>query len=245
MTTDQTSATDFYNKVIGWGTQPWEGGEMPYTMWTNKEKTIGGLMDLPEEAKQAGAPPHWLTYISTPDTDATVARAKQLGAQAYVEPQDIPNVGKFAVLADPQGATFAVFTPLEDTPGSDDPPGQGEFSWHELATSNYEAAWDFYADLFGWEKTEAMDMGEGSIYQMYGRGGTPLGGMFNKPAEMPGPPAWLFYAHVDDVNTTAEKVKANGGQVVVGPMEVPGGDLIAQCLDPQGAFFAIHSTAKG
>jgi predicted enzyme related to lactoylglutathione lyase len=86
-----------------------------------------------------------------------------------------------------------------------------------------------------------MDMGPGGIYQIYGQGGAPLGGMFNKPDEMPGPPMWLYYVSVDDVNIAVERVVELGGQVLNGPMEVPDGDLIAQCVDPQGALFALHS----
>jgi predicted enzyme related to lactoylglutathione lyase len=245
MTSDPEAAEGFYTKIAGWGTEVWEGGEMPYKMFTNSGDALGGVMKLPEEAKKMGAPPHWIAYVAVPDTDATVARAQELGAQTYVEPTDIPSVGKFAVLADPQGATFAVFTSAEPPPGSDEPPKKGEFSWHELATTDYEAAFDFYTDLFGWQKTDAMDMGEAGIYQMYGRGSHPLGGMYNKPAEMPAPPHWLHYFMIDDVNKSVETVKELGGQILNGPMEVPGGDLIAQCLDPQGAAFAIHSLASG
>ncbi len=247
MTSDPGAAQSFYTAIVGWGTDVWEGGETPYTMWTNAETAVGGVMQLPEEAKAMGAPPHWMAYVATPDTDATVAKAKELGANVFVEPTDIPSVGRFAVLADPQGAVFAVFTAAEDVPGHDNPPGRGEFSWHELATSDYAAAFDFYAELFGWSKTDSMDMGEAGTYQMYGRGSFSLGGMFNKTAEMPGPPAWLHYITVDDVNSAVEKVKELGGRVLNGPMEVPGGsgDLVAQCMDPQGAAFAIHSPASG
>jgi predicted enzyme related to lactoylglutathione lyase len=245
MTTDPQSATSFYTQLIGWGTAPWEGGPEPYTMWTNRETPIGGVMDLPEDAKSAGAPPHWLAYIGVPDTEATATKAKELGGQVLHGPVSIATVGSFAVLADPQGAVFAVFTPEEDVPGKEGPPQEGEFSWHELATTDHEAAFDFYSQLFGWEKTEASDMGEMGIYQMYGVSGVQLGGMFNKPAEMPGPPFWLFYTMVADVHAAVEKVKELGGQVLNGPMEVPGGDWIAQCLDPQGAAFAIHSTKGG
>jgi len=245
MTPDPGAAEDFYKSIVGWGSEAWQGGEMPYTMFKNAETTLGGVMQLPEEAKTMGAPPHWLAYVGVEDTDATVARATELGAQVYVQPTEIPNEGKFAVMADPHGAVFAVFTSYKEVPGNDNPPGTGEFSWHELATTDHEAAFDFYADLFGWQKTDSMDMGEMGIYQMYGRGTFPLGGMFNKPAEMPAPPHWLHYIKVADVNQAVEKVKKLGGQVLNGPMEVPGGDLIAQCMDPQGAAFALHSPGSG
>lgn len=241
MTTDPDAAIDFYGKVIGWGTQPFEGSPTPYNMWTVDQTPIGGVMDLPEEARQSGAPPHWLTYVATPDVDQTAARTQELGGQVFVPPTDIPSVGRFTVLADPQGAAFAAFTPTDAPAGDERPPKTGEFSWHELVTTDRENAFDFYHDLFGWDRMEAMDMGPAGVYQIYGRQGVPLGGMFNKTEDMgPVPPNWTVYAHVDDVHETVEKVKANGGQVINGPMEVPGGDWIAQCLDPQGAMFAVH-----
>jgi predicted enzyme related to lactoylglutathione lyase len=116
-----------------------------------------------------------------------------------------------------------------------------EFSWHELATTDHSAAFEFYQALFGWNKTESMDMGPMGIYQMYGRGEMTLGGMFNKSEDMPGPSAWLLYIEVEDVDHTARKVQELGGKILNGPMEVPGGGRIAQCMDPQGAAFAIHS----
>jgi predicted enzyme related to lactoylglutathione lyase len=245
MTSDPKSATAFYTQLIGWGTSEWEGGPMPYTMWTNREKPIGGVMTLPEEAKAAGAPPHWMAYIAVEDVNATVAKVTGLGGSVLVPPTDIPNAGAFAVLTDPQGAAFAVYHSTEETPGTEGPLQVGEFSWHELATTDHEAAFDFYATLFGWEKTDAADMGEAGVYQMYGIGGASLGGMFNKTPEMPGPPCWLFYTKVDDIHKAVEKVKGLGGQVLNGPTEVPGGDMIAQCMDPQGAAFAIHSSKQG
>lgn len=240
MTTDPTAAQAFYTQLIGWGTQEWEGGSMPYTMWTNDDTPMGGLMELPEDARAGGAPPHWLGYIAAPDLEATVAKATALGAQVYVPPTAIPAAGAFAVLADPLGAVFAVYSSPQD-PGPEHPPERGEVSWRELATTDYEAAFGFYAALFGWREADRMDMGEAGVYQMFGRGEQPLGGIFNKPVEMQGPPFWLYYFKVDDVRQAVETVRELGGQILNGPMEVPGGDMVAQCLDPQGAAFALHS----
>ncbi len=241
MTTDVAGAKAFYTKALGWGTQKFDG-PFDYTMWTLSEAPIGGLMELPEKARQAGVPPHWLASIGTPNVDETVARTSALGGKVLAPAFDIPNVGRYAVLADPQGAAFAVYTPSMEYPPEADA-NVGEVSWHELLTTDFEAGFRFYADLFGWEKTTAMDLGPMGTYQMYGRGGREYGGMFNKPADMPAPPHWLLYVRVPDVNTSVEQIKALGGQILNGPMEVPGGDLIAQCLDPQGAAFAIHSKA--
>lgn len=244
MTPDPEAAKSFYTQVVGWGTALFEGSDMPYTMWMNGEMPVGGVMALPEEAKAAGAPPHWLGYVGTPDVDATVADATNRGAMTLVAPTDIPTAGRFAVLRDPQGAVFSAYTPAQEAPGSEGPPQVGEFSWFELATTDHAAAYDFYSALFGWKKTESMDMGPMGLYQMFGRTTASMGGMFNKPAEMPAPPHWLLYIKVDDVHRAVEKAKELGGQVLNGPTEVPGGDWIAQCMDPQGAAFALHSAKK-
>ena len=82
------------------------------------------------------------------------------------------------------------------------------------------------------------------MYQMFSRNGVMLGGMFNASPQMPAPPGWLHYVLVDDVNRAVEAVTSGGGQVLNGPMEVPGGDWIAQCTDPQGAMFAVHARKK-
>jgi predicted enzyme related to lactoylglutathione lyase len=243
LTKDPEAAKAFYTELLGWGTTVWEGGKGPYTMWTRSETPIGGLMKLPDEAAAQGAPSHWLGYVHTPDTDATVARAQELGGKVCVAPMEIPTVGRMAILNDPQGAIFAVHTPEKEMPAGE--LQLGDVSWHELATTDYEAGYGFYNDLFGWQKVETMDMGPAGIYQTYGRPGQTLGGMYNKAAEQPGPPAWLFYVLVDDVNVTTEKAKTLGAQVMVPPMEVPGGGWIAVYMDPQGAPIAVHHSKKG
>jgi uncharacterized protein len=246
MTTDTAAAKEFYTKALGWGTQPFEGGPIPYTIWNNgsPDAMVGGLMDLPAEAREMGAPPHWVSYIGTPDVDGTVDRAKTLGARVYVPPTDIPNnIGRFAVLADPQGATFALYKP-GDEPKPEADPAIGEVSWHELATTDSTAGFGFYQNLFGWENQQEMDMGPLGTYLMYGLHGRMYGGIYNKPADMPAPPHWLIYVRVDDVNVSTPQITALGATLVNGPMEVPGGDLIANFLDPQGAAFAIHSKKK-
>ena len=231
LTVDKGPTIDFYKKVVGWNAQDWEGSDPPYTMFTVGEAPVAGIMDLPEEARAAGTPPHWLGYVSTPDTDATVEQAKGLGGQVLMEPMSVPEVGRMAVLRDP--------------PGREGPAGVGEFSWHELTTSDHEAGFDFYSALFGWEKTTAMEMGEQGTYQMYGIGEHELGGMYNLHAEIPASPHWLLYVTVPDLDAAIETLKSLGGQVLNGPMDVPDGDRVAQCMDPQGASFALHARAGG
>jgi predicted enzyme related to lactoylglutathione lyase len=246
MTTDVDAAAAFYGEVVGWKTQSWEGGTMPYTMFMAGEEAIGGLMKLPEEAQRMGAPAHWLAYVGVPDVDEAVAKLTELDGTVLAGPLDIPQVGRIAVFKDPQGAAIAAFTPAGEPMGHDGDRQLGEFSWNELGTTDYPAAFTFYEAIFGWDKIDDMDMGEMGIYRIYGKGERSFGGMFDNSPDMPKPtgPFWLHYVKVDDCNSAVERVKANGGQVLNGPMEVPGGDLIAQCMDPQGVAFALHSSAE-
>jgi predicted enzyme related to lactoylglutathione lyase len=108
-------------------------------------------------------------------------------------------------------------------------------------TTDYDTAFRFYQALFGWELISDNDMGPLGVYRIFGRNSLPLGGMFNTPPNVPAPPNWLPYIHVDSADRVADLVTANGGTILNGPMEVPGGDRIAQCMDPQGAAFALHS----
>jgi predicted enzyme related to lactoylglutathione lyase len=241
MTPDPDVAPAFYTKVTGWGTMAWPGGgPTPYTMWMMGEKPLGGIGKL--EPGKGG--PHWLGYISTPDIHQTVKEAVDLGGKTLVPPTSIPTVGMFSILSDPHGAVFAAFTPEVSAPGHEGEAELGEFSWHELATHDYPAAFRFYERLFGWEKMTEMDMGPSGVYFMFGRKGVMLGGMFNTSEQMPAPIGWLHYVLVDDIDRAVAAVKAGGGTIMVGPMEVPGGDMIAQCMDPQGAMFAVHARKK-
>lgn len=243
MTQEPKGAQEFYGSVIGWKPETMQvpGTDQPYTMMSTGKAPIAGMMQLPDDVK---APSHWIAYIGTPNVDDTLQQAKKLGARVYVEPMDIPTVGRMAVLADPQGAIFAIYTPT-DALGAEQDPQPLEFSWYELATTDYSAAMDFYSTLFGWKKTDEMDMGPAGTYAMYGRGERTYGGMYDKPADMPAPPHWLLYVKVKDLDAAVKRVAEQGGTVLNGPMEVPGGDRIAQCMDPQGAAFALHASKAG
>lgn len=240
MTVDPDGAREFYTKVVGWGVQEAEPPAMKYTMWTRGETPVGGLMELPEEVRRQGAPPHWLTYVGTPDIERTFDRAMRLGAEAHVKPTDVQAAGHFAVLSDPQGAMFALLMPVTLPVEQTEPPQVGDFSWNELVTTDHVAAFDFYHGLFGWEKTGEHDMGPMGVYQLFGRKGHTLGAMFNRPAAAPFPPHWLPYARVQDIQRAADAIKGGRGMIAYGPIEVPGEDWIVQAFDPQGAYFALH-----
>ncbi len=161
-------------------------------------------------------------------------------------PDDIPNVGRFAMLADPGGAPFYLLTPApqEGEPEPLDPEAPGAVSWHELYSSSGEkAAFDFYSGLFGWQTITEMPMGEMGNYRIFGDGDVQMGGMMDKPPNVP-VSAWAFYINVDGIDAAVERVKVKGGQILMDPHEVPGGSWIVQGVDPQGANFALVSQTR-
>jgi uncharacterized protein len=245
LTTDIAAAQKFYPQITGWTIQNWGEGANAYPMWVNGEAPLGGAMILPDQAKKMGAPPNWMAYISTPDTDATAKEVAKLGGKVLREPFDIPEIGRVAILADPQGAVFAAFTAAGDDMPHNAEPALGEFSWHELATTDYKAAFEFYSKIFGWKQIgDAPEVAPGMIYLMYGQGNEMYGGMFTISKDMPMPPAWLHYVRVPNADEAAKKTVQLGGKIANGPMDVPGGDRVAQLIDPQGAMFAVHSKAS-
>lgn len=240
MTTDPQGAKAFYSDVLGWKLASSQGGN--YEMWQVGDRQVGGLMQLPEMARKAGAPPHWLGYVWVDSVDTTAEQAQRLGGRVMMPGTDIPNVGRFAVLADPQGAVFAVFSSPQEMGG---PQGPGPIAWHELNTTDFKAAWSFYSELFGWKNTDTMNMGpelgDYFMFDVANGNGMSMGGMSNAAKMMNAPPHWLYYAAVDALEPAVERIKKGGGKILNGPMEVPGGGRIVQAQDPQGGYFALFS----
>jgi predicted enzyme related to lactoylglutathione lyase len=240
LTRDIPGAKKFYTKLVGWKTQPWPL-DPGYTVCHAGDVPTAGMMamtpDIPAEA-----PPHWMQYIGTRDVDGTAEAAVRGGGSIIKPPSDMQGAGRYAVLQDPQGAMFAIIDPenaRREPDGS--PPPLAMFSWHELATTDNEAAFAFYSNLFGWDAITRMDMGPLGVYLVFGQNGVQKGGIYNKPPDHPAAPNWLPYAHVPNVDTSVGVAQSGGATVMIGPMEVPGGSRIAVITDPTGAAFAIHS----
>ncbi len=235
MTTDTKAAAAFYHDVVGWEASDSHLPGHAYTYLSAGPTMVGGLMELPAP----GIPPGWIGYIGVDDVDGYTARAAEAGASVHVPPRDIPQVGRFSMVADPQGAMFYLFKALNAPPDGPFPGGLGHICWHELSAPDVEADFAFYSGLFGWAKGGSHDMGAMGTYQMFTAGGTTIGGMVNAP---PGGPAasWLYYFSVDAVDAAAKRVTEAGGKVLHGPVPVPGG-FIAVCADPHGAMFGLAS----
>jgi uncharacterized protein len=241
MTTDMKGAESFYRTVVGWKTAPFEGAGQPYTTFNGgRDVPIGGVMAKPAEVK---APPFWAMYVGVPKLEDAAAHIKKIGGNAHTEVIEVPKVGRMQMMVDPQGAAFYIFEPSNSEQQPETAPEVGEASWHELMTTDWPAAMKFYESVFGWKPSQAMDMGEGmGTYQMFDRPHGMIGGMMNKPPEMANvPPYWQIYFRIPDIEAAAERVKAGGGKIIAGPMEVPGGDWVLTATDPQGAVFGLHA----
>jgi predicted enzyme related to lactoylglutathione lyase len=244
MTTDTGAAEAFYRSVVGWQAKDAGMPGVAYTLLSAGDVQVGGLMALPPEALAAGGRPGWIGYLGVDDADACAARIRAAGGAVHRAPEDIPGIGRFAVVADPHGAAFIVMQPFDDAQPAQPAGGKpGHVGWHELHAGDLDSAWAFYAGQFGWTREEAIDMGPMGIYQLFSTGGPAVGGMMTKTPEMPAP-MWLYYFNVDGVDAAVARVTQGGGQVLFGPQQVPGGSWIVQCADPQGGMFALVGSQR-
>lgn len=228
-TNDVEGASAFYGQLFGWKAE----GPKGYTMLSYEGKEVGAMFEM------AGLPPHWKAYVAVESVDATVEKAKGLGASVVMPPHDVSDSGRTAVLTDPSGAVFALWQPrqhsgfgLRDAPHS--------FCWEELITTDVPASKAFYTELFGWD-TQTDQVGPIS-YTQWKQNGTCIGGMLARPEGMEAPPHWATYFAVGDVDASTEKAVAAGGTVCKPPADIPGVGRFAVIFDPQGAVFYLFKT---
>ncbi len=243
MSNDLAGSEAFYTKVVGWTLAPNTMNAQRYTLLQAGETMVGGLMPIPEEAAKMGVRPAWMGYIAVDDVKAYADKVKAAGGAIHRPPTDIPNVGTFAIASDPSGAGFLLFKGNSEQVPEQDPTKPGHIGWHELHGGDPESSFAFYSGLFGWTKGEAMDMGAMGTYLIFTTKGRQAGGLMKKAAQVPAP-HWLYYITVEAIDAASERVKSASGNVVNGPMEVPGGSWIINCLDPQGAMFALVAPKK-
>jgi predicted enzyme related to lactoylglutathione lyase len=241
MTGDLDQAVSFYSNVVGWDIRDSGMPGMRYMLFGKNGKDVGGMMSW--SAMGMEKPPKWAGHIYTAGVDAETRAVVADGGKEHRAPQDIPGIGRFSVVADPQGAEYLLFQPNQtQMPPRLGPTEVGSVGWRELATTDWQKAWDFYSSHYGWTKDLAVDMGPMGTYQTFKLDDNFGGGMMSIPAafadKMKGP-AWLFYFTVEDIHAAAQRVKDHGGSITHGPAQVPGGSWILQGVDPQGAGFAL------
>ena len=235
-TSDMDGAAAFYEKVLGWTVVSAGMPELDYRLGNASDGTgVAGMMDA------EGQPTAWRFYLEVADCDASAAAAAAAGGTVVMPPADIPGTGRFAVVVDPQGAVFGLLAPapMGEAPavGAYAPAVEGHGAWQELSAPDVSAALDFYGNLVGWTKGDAMDMGSDGTYQLFQAEGKDLGGMMTPMAGQGA--AWMPYFTVGSVAAAVERITAAGGNVMHGPVDVPGGSYIAIAMDPQGAAFGV------
>jgi len=247
MTPDPEGSKAFYDSVVGWnigeGVPEYNGYRM---IGRSDGGFAGGVLPLTDEMQQHGARPTWLGYIHVPDVDGALGKIEQSGGKTLMSANDIPNVGRIAMVADPQGAPFYVMTPATQGDQQSDVFSTDQAQhvrWNELATSDPDAALDFYKGHFGWGQEGDMDMGEMGKYRFIQSGPTNIGAIMRKPPQLP-VSMWTYYIGVDDIGRAADAIKAAGGQILNGPMEIPGDEFSLNGMDPQGASFGLVGPRK-
>jgi predicted enzyme related to lactoylglutathione lyase len=223
---DPDTTRQFYNQLLGWETEVWKPGEFDYAMIKAGGDMHGGIVKAPE-----GGSPGWLGSVIVEDVDETARKAEAAGGQIVAAPMDVPEIGRIAVIADPQGAVIAAYAPAGDAPNP-----EGTFVWDELHTSDPDAAKDFYNEIFGWTSQDS-EMGE-MTYTIFKRAGdTDVGGAMKAPQGAP--TAWLPYIATDDVDATAARAKELGGTVIQEPTDIPNMGRFAIVTDPAGGVFGL------
>jgi predicted enzyme related to lactoylglutathione lyase len=246
MTGDLTASAAFYGAVLDWTFPPAKSEPDDYLEIQAGDEFVGGLLRLTPEMTAGGAHPAWIGYIAVDDVDASVALIETAGGRTHLPARDMEGVGRFAMVADPQGAPFYVMKSASDETSNSfayDMPRIGHCAWNELSTTDPSAAVEFYTGLFGWRQEGDMDMGPMGKYQFLYHGPGMIGAIMPKMPQMP-VPFWTYYFRVPDVDVAVDTIKANGGTILQEPIEIPGGDFSMNALDPQGASFALVGARK-
>lgn len=244
MTTDADAAGRFYSAIVpGWSFDERMPGDLDYRAIEAGGGNAGGVLQLDDSMRSHGGRPIWLGYVRVTDIDRSVASIEAAGGKALMPAFDVPNVGRIAMVADPQGAPIYIMKPIppagqenakSDVFSRDEP---GRVSWNELSTSDPAAARKFYGDQFGWVSNDFMDMGAMGEYRFIDHHGQRLGALCGT---MPGAqPKWRYYFRVPSISAAKDSAEANGGTIAMGPHQVPGGEWIIIGTDPQGAEFAL------
>ena len=252
MTSDAEAAGKFYSAVVkGWTFGDRIPTDVDYRMIQRSDGgNAGGVLTLDEQMKAGGARPVWLGYLYVKDVDATVDATRRAGGQVMREPWQQMGVGRLAMVTDPQGAPFYLMNPelpadkpdaVSDVFSVDQPQ---RVRWNELATSDPDGATDFYGKNFGWTQEGSMDMGEYGQYRFVQKDGVGIGAIMPRMPDMP-VSLWTYYFGVEDIDSAAKGITDNGGSILNGPMEIPGGEFALNGMDPQGASFGLVGPRKG
>lgn len=231
------AAGAFYGALLGWRLTEAGIDGQPYALAHLGGRRVAGISG-------AGTGPGWLIHVAVADAAATCGLVAELGGAVRHDPTEIPGTGRFAVLADPQGAAFGILEHAEtpDGPGAFDAALPGAAAWNELLTDAPEAATAFYARVLGWGAGDVHDMGPAGAYRIMTQGDAQVAGIMTRPDD--GRPEWLAYFGHPDIPGAARHIADLGGRVTLGPEPVPGGMMVLNATDPTGARFGLVGPAR-
>lgn len=243
-TKDLEGSKKFYGEIFNWKI---EGTD--YLHISAGTQMIGGMRQMgPNEPM----PTSWLSYITVDDVAACVSNITAAGGKVHMPATTLPNVGTFAVAADPSGGVFA---PWKSARAEEDvetikPASDFTFSWDELMTTDPDKAIPFYTKVFGWQP-QAMDMGPAGTYTLLQRPGVKnhkgeqasAGGVIKSPPDVPHS-FWLAYVQVDNADAVTDRAKRLGATVLVAPTDIPHVGRFSVWMDPQQATIAIIQPAS-
>ena len=237
-TTDGPGAKRFYMGLFGWTAEDKPMGDgQSYTMFQLDGKSVAALYQQDPQQQAMGIPPSWLSYISVESADQAAERTKSLGGTVLMEPFDVLDVGRMAMIQDPTGGVVALWEARRHI-GAGVIEEPNTLAWNELATTDTARAGEFYGGLLGWA-AERQQYGPVD-YTIFKQGEHMSGGMIALPPESgPVPPHWLVYFSVADCDAAAATAAHLGGTVLLAPTDVPSVGRFATIRDPQGAPFAV------
>lgn len=242
ITTDAAASVAFYTSVFGWTVEEVPMPDGVYRVINNGDRGIGGIFTPPPVEGQPAPPPHWVHYLSVPDVDAAVATIHEHGGKTVMDAFDVPDVGRMALVSDPQGAMFHVWKGATEDPAKHDE--TNDMHWSELWSPAPDDSVAFYTKAFGLG-CETSQMPEGPYHVLAPSPDAATGGVIQTPIpDAKVPPAWVAYVHVDDVDDIAAKVEAQGGKLMMPPMDVPEVGRFFVFTDPQGAVLGAIRPGK-
>lgn len=237
LTPEIAAARAFYTGVFDWRAGEPAGPEGGgYTQLYCADRVVLGMVGMDQAERTTGMPASWTSYVSVVSADATAARAVELGAKLEMPPLDVFDMGRMALLADPDGARFAIWQPrshigatLRDEPVS--------LCWNELHTQHPERSQEFYAALFAWTFRATPGAAPGGYVEIF-NGAKANGGMLPLPPAMPMPSCWVPYFAVSDCDASVRRIRAGGGQIHRPAEDIEPGRF-AVASDPQGGLFCV------
>lgn len=243
MSADPQASKVFYERVVGWSMTTGHNGDPDYGFISNSDGAMtGGVLRLTPERQRLGARPCWLGYIGVDSVDRSLAAIEAAGGKTVMPARDVEMAGRIAMVTDCCGAPFYIMTPAPPPGGGEStafsPTTLGRCGWNELLAASADQAVAFYTGLFGWSLPEPMDMGPMGKYHFIAHDTVQVGAIMQKPEQVPAA-GWNHYFCVASIAAAKLAAEAGGGQIINGPMEVPGGGWIVQGIDPQGAMFSL------